>query len=274
MTELDVDLNPLHLQLDFDSLNSIKHLVVVPALEFPIRRFADTIGLLQKLILLPNILLQHGTLMRVWDSRTSFLTGSDDEKYENEEGKHSALSDAARWTQQELDAGRLAKLLFDESHTQMRFLTQNVMFRQSLRALLLQAIVSAWSSFELLANDCIVIIRSFRPGRKTYKIDYSYRSLKRIVEGFQSVLHSQNGILDILDSTDLVELEQTRHLIVHKAGIVDQLFARNTKKEVEIDMPLPLSVDDASRLINTSINVGVKLVRESGAVILKSMFGP
>ena len=168
-----------------------------------------------------------------------------------------------------------------------------------LRPLILGAISNCWTAFETLAADAWEVLVNSRsaelaqstigalpPGAES--LDLSRRQVSvgflakydlNLKGKLGSVLRSKfdftrvQGIReayrpifqkDVLgsaaDPSKLAILEATRHLIVHRAGIVDEEFKRRTGSRARVGSPLRLQGDTAQQLIGSAIEAGCRLL--------------
>jgi len=84
-----------------------------------------------------------------------------------------------------------------------------------------------------------------------------------IREAFEAIFAPETlPFLSIPGNERLVELEMTRHLLMHKGGIVDNEFRQKTGlRDAPIGKPLPLSIERASQLANAGIDQGRRLLQ-------------
>jgi hypothetical protein len=90
---------------------------------------------------------------------------------------------------------------------------------------------------------------------------YDFTSAKGIKTAFKELLNLEKEALPFLDDKDLKQLEITRHLIVHNAGIIDDDYLRRSSMENEkLNDRLTISHIDAGNMINASVGSVVGLI--------------
>ncbi|MCH8902911.1 MAG: hypothetical protein IIA45_03230 [Bacteroidetes bacterium] len=91
---------------------------------------------------------------------------------------------------------------------------------------------------------------------------YDLGSVSGIRQAFSAIFLQKKSSLTFLDNQKLKELEYSRHVTVHNAGIVDEDFLRKTKyKKFRLDERLDFSNERASLMCNAAIQVGIKLLK-------------
>ncbi|HEX8773642.1 MAG TPA: hypothetical protein VF735_08515 [Pyrinomonadaceae bacterium] len=85
-----------------------------------------------------------------------------------------------------------------------------------------------------------------------------------ILEGIQNAYLAAFGnfkdIETVFIGKDLCELEATRHLILHRSGVVDKKFIRKINTSLNLGDNVPLNGAIVSRFVNASIEAGVRLI--------------
>lgn len=90
---------------------------------------------------------------------------------------------------------------------------------------------------------------------------YDFTSARGIKTAYQELLNLDKIELAFLNDKQLSQLEITRHLIVHNAGIIDEDYLRRTINENEkLNIGITISHDDAGNMINASIESAVGLI--------------
>ncbi len=76
------------------------------------------------------------------------------------------------------------------------------------------------------------------------------------------------NIRDALDNKRIIELEATRSVIVHNAGIVDEEFCKkmNTSKS-EVGKRLQLSSRELSDYGNSTIDIGLRVMTAVSSIV-------
>jgi hypothetical protein len=88
-------------------------------------------------------------------------------------------------------------------------------------------------------------------------------SLPRIKRAYTAAFGKASELTGLFDAPELGMLEASRHLIVHRAGVVDEEFKKRAAKwgiNYAIDVLLPLDGKQVSRLANAAIDAGCKLL--------------
>lgn len=179
-------------------------------------------------------------------------------------------------------------------------LSSTVLMREQVRpvtqALLYGATVLGWTMFETLCADLWILSVNEQPKKvATHALaaegdnpeGFAKKSIELglvIKNGFDlrscmgTLLQSKfdfsgvDGIrraykvfekapLDALDGRDIAELEATRHLIVHRGGIVDQRFLNRTGRSLIVGSELVLDGAEFARLTNAAISAGCAFIR-------------
>jgi len=143
---------------------------------------------------------------------------------------------------------------------------EDYLMEEPYKALLYSGLIWAWISFEVFASDlweAVVnmatgkvrdrILSSIGGARPSIKIDYiakydydlrgrlgtmmkgsyDFTSLNGIQKAYKVIFPKSQSISDALGKRELIELEASRHLIVHRSGIVDDEFRRKTKLKLK-----------------------------------------
>jgi len=167
--------------------------------------------------------------------------------------------------------------------------------RDAARQILRQCTVLTWSAFEVLASDLFQLLINAQPklsglllkDERTKKLyqsrevilaleDYGYdlsRSMGEVLlrqrrmddldtirAAYDVLFGTRESLRNALTDAELWRLYKTRNLIVHRAGVVDQLFLSNTGLKAEPGTKLivtPRVLDDYVLLV---AHVGVELL--------------
>ncbi len=90
---------------------------------------------------------------------------------------------------------------------------------------------------------------------------YDFTGTKGIKTAFKELLNLGKEDLTFLDDKDLSQLEITRHLIVHNAGIIDEDYLRRSSRENEnLNDRITISHEDAGNMINASVESVIGLI--------------
>lgn len=92
------------------------------------------------------------------------------------------------------------------------------------------------------------------------KSRFDFTSMSGIRQAYRAAFPKSKNIGDLLDKSDLLILERKRHLIVHRAGRVDESFVRKTSIDLPIGSPMPVSDKEVVEYVNLVINVGLSLI--------------
>tara|TARA_R110002051_G_scaffold69856_1_gene125648 strand:- start:242 stop:1129 length:888 start_codon:yes stop_codon:yes gene_type:complete len=91
---------------------------------------------------------------------------------------------------------------------------------------------------------------------------FDFTSIKGIKISYQSLFTTKNNDLSFMDSETLNQLEISRHLIVHRAGIIDNDYLRRTKKIGEVlGENIKFSTEEYFNMYNESISATAKLIK-------------
>ncbi len=103
------------------------------------------------------------------------------------------------------------------------------------------------------------------------KFDFSGNS--GIFKAFSKLLIKNKINSNFLVNNNLSELEIARHVIVHRAGIIDEEYINRTKRiNVKIGERLEYSTTVGKRLSQSSVNSVIKLINIIGKLPLKKIF--
>ncbi len=179
-------------------------------------------------------------------------------------------------------------------------LRQRWTFESSLRSLLLSGVLAVWTAFECLAADMWVAALNERlfpfgadalsavspsdaehgiSGKhvsvgllRKYGFDlrdkmgnalrskFDFTGVSDVKKAYSAAFGHADVLASILGSQKLSELEATRHLIVHRAAIVDEDYKNRVDCNLTVENPLPLSGITAAPLISAGIQCGCDLI--------------
>jgi hypothetical protein len=250
--------NPLLLRIHLDAVEEIRTWNTHAALQDPVASFLSNISLLRDYLVLPAVLLDYLTMMRLWDERANLLFPLRDPRDPLCVSlRDKSLGDAASWVQEHFDDQAMLDERLKQQEIHFNVLLQAERFRESMRAFLLQSIVSAWSIFEMFTRECWERIeRDFIRLSEKRKKPLRFNTLKSLRNSYSILLGDHKFILGVFDTEDLKELDATRQLIVHRAGIVDKIFLQAAQCDLPVGSPLQVDAGKTSKLINASIDCG------------------
>jgi len=188
----------------------------------------------------------------------------------------------------------------DDAHAQLGHLLEHHQLDAPARALLFAAVALAWASFECAAKDAWIAALNSRPlqlaqsafgslpegasaegisGRQIgvgllarYGFDlrdklgtllapkFDFTSVSGIRGAYSAAFGKQADHEIALTDPPLGLLEATRHLIVHRAGLVDEEYHRRTGDATPIGQVLQLNGFVVSNLANVGVSAGCKLL--------------
>ena len=100
---------------------------------------------------------------------------------------------------------------------------------------------------------------------------FDFTNISGIKKAFQALLDESNISLKSLDEKYLNQLEITRHLIVHKAGIIDENYLKRTiKTDENIGELINLSEEEMRNFGNSCISPIIELVKDLDNMILNN----
>src|SRR5262249_32108698 len=192
-----------------------------------------------------------------------------------------------------VDEGQLSSRVVSEASQELRAILQVADVYDSARVLLSSSTSTAWTAFECLATDLWVAALDSRPATlaqralkslpsddqsdgisgkgiavwqlakygfdlrgcmgRVLKPKFDLTSLSNIKKAYFSAFEKSKQIDALFTAQDLNLLEASRHVIVHRAGIVDGEFEGRTKAmgiSWSVDAALPIDGKFVSRLAN------------------------
>lgn len=90
---------------------------------------------------------------------------------------------------------------------------------------------------------------------------FDFTSVSGIRIAYATVFGKESTVGESLGEPALARLEATRHLVVHRAGIVDDEYIRRTLDAMRIGEPLQLTGTQVSQLANGAVGAGSRLLR-------------
>lgn len=189
----------------------------------------------------------------------------------------------------------------DEAEAQLSHLLEHHRLASPARALLFAAASSAWAAFECAAKDAWVVALNARPTRlaqpalsklpadsfdegltgKQVSVGLLARHGFDLRDKLGTLLASKFDFTSVagtrvaylaafgraadfeaaLSDPTLVILEATRHLIVHRAGFVDEEYKRRSGNSTPVGQQLDVNGARVSKLANSAVAAGCKLLR-------------
>lgn len=99
-----------------------------------------------------------------------------------------------------------------------------------------------------------------------YKFDFT--SSKGIQEAYTYAFPKSIRIKNMLHNDTLIQLEASRNVIVHNAGVIDIDFCKKADTDISnVDKKLPLSNRKISEFINTSCEIGLEVMKSVSSII-------
>ncbi len=172
--------------------------------------------------------------------------------------------------------------------------------RSWVHALLLAAVSATWTSFEAVTSDAWELVLNSRPSilaknvfrqldqsdpndRVTQKqiglgilakydfnvrdklgtilrTKFDFTSVTTIRRAYSSVFGKLEELEAALAEPELSTLEATRHLVVHRGGLVDAEYKRRSKSSLALGTALPLDAATVSSWANAVIDSSCKLL--------------
>jgi hypothetical protein len=178
--------------------------------------------------------------------------------------------------------------------------------RESLCHIMNQCAVLIWSSFEILASDTFVSLLNRKPSlasallntessKKYYREkdlaaslqEYNYDLSRHMGEAliqqrrlddliaiknvYGVLLDKSEGLRNILNDDALWKLYKTRNLIVHRAGVVDALFLKETKNDTALGTKLRVTPSELKTFMILVGRAGVELIKAANDIFRDSL---
>lgn len=257
--------------------------VIEPLLAQTARAFETNLSTANTLLRVPAVAVDT-TVRRTteWDmaAARALATGVD----LMDPGLHAAIETFQR-------TPLISQKLRETTTLRLNELLREVSFREAVRALLASATTSAWTAIEVLAGDLWEVVLNTYPSAVPHQFEKAVPLSQLHLHGFDLRAHmgsilrakcnfkSVNGIRqsydaifgkDVARSMDcdaLVVLEATRHVLVHKAGVVDgdyigawKAIAPEGVFAFSVGELLPLNGSIVSGLLSAALCVGRSLI--------------
>jgi hypothetical protein len=188
----------------------------------------------------------------------------------------------------------------DEAQERLAHLLEHAQLDAPARALLFAGTASAWAAFECAAKDAWIAALNLRPlqlaqpafgslpedvggegisGRQIgvgllarHGFDlrdklgtllapkFDFTSVSGIRAAYSAAFGKQADHGNALADPALGVLEATRHLIVHRAGLIDEEYRRRTGDTTPAGQSLRLNAPRVSELANAAVSAGCKLL--------------
>jgi hypothetical protein len=188
----------------------------------------------------------------------------------------------------------------EEADAQLAALLKMDAVSSSIRFIVRAAITSAWTAFECLAKDLWVVSLNSRPinlAHRTFRSvtddspfdglsgksisvgllaregfdlrsclgtllssKFDFTGVSGIREAYFAAFERSETLKTIFVNAELDRLEAIRHLVVHRAGIIDAEFKRRVQTNVAEGELLALDGQAVSTLSNTAIHAGCDLL--------------
>lgn len=89
---------------------------------------------------------------------------------------------------------------------------------------------------------------------------FHFSSIEGISNAYQAAFPNESAFLATLENDDLKSAEQVRHLIAHKAGIIDDKYKKRTGTSQNIGEELVVTGAQVSRFGQAVVEVGINLL--------------
>lgn len=218
-----------------------------------------------------------------------------------EKGTRHPATERARSRMVDIAEKLLHNLLNNKKFDEARF---------AMRALFYASISSAWGAFESAARDSWIAAVNARPtllaqgtlakvqeaisddrlsnkhipvgllARHSYDLrhvmgellapKFDFTGISGIRAAYSASFRGEAAIAKALANPTLGQLEATRHLIVHRAGWVDEEFQRRAKIEGALGTRLPMDGKRVSALSNAAVEAGSDLLIAIDSWLIKN----
>jgi uncharacterized protein involved in tolerance to divalent cations len=199
-----------------------------------------------------------------------------------------------------LDEMERTSPFIDDANVHLAAILKMDIVNSSIKFLLRAAISSAWTAFECLAKDLWVVALNSRPlnlahptfrsvtddnvangltgksisvgllARQGFDLrcclgdllstKFDFSGVRGIKEAYFAAFGKSASLEGILARDELEKLEAIRHLVVHRAGIIDDQFKRRVKTDVAEGELLALDGQSVSHLADEALNDGCNLL--------------
>lgn len=222
------------------------------------------------------------------------------EPYKKPEIKHKVDKEVARRMKEWRSRENFMQSVIDASDSKMSQLLTQLRIQAEMRMVLLSLMTSSWTAFEVLAGDAWEFILNSRADQiaqnvikelfanvnaaeglsakgiplwmaAKYKFDLrnhigeilkpkiDFSDVRQVRKAYEAVF-GVGAIPESLKCKNLTVLEKTRHLIVHRAGIVDERYNDLTNQDFSLGESLPLNASFITDLVMSAINAGCSLI--------------
>lgn len=167
--------------------------------------------------------------------------------------------------------------------------------REAVEEVLRQAVVLIWSAFEVLSRDSFVLLLNEDPGmcsavmrdnsaKKLFPVKFdldllesyhfnlsgsmgtilassrSLDSLENIKRVFFAIFPDDKSLRENLNQDSLRLLNQRRHIIVHRRGLVDEEYCKKSGEDLKVGSKLRVSLEDLREYLTTARDAGIELL--------------
>ncbi len=168
--------------------------------------------------------------------------------------------------------------------------------------LLYQAVVGLWSALEVLVRDGLIVVTNHypqvavqllnNPQSKKYfefptlsieKLSSSQFNLSscmgdlifgtrdfsdvRTIKAAFSSISNDATLIDVLNDPDLWQLNQCRHVIVHRRGVVDAKYKASTKCQSALGERIPITPQDVEKFFRVTIQSAAAIIKGMAAAV-------
>lgn len=203
------------------------------------------------------------------------------------EGRKKALDNAKKQFFEELESKEGAERFWNITFQFLEdCLKQNQELQLASKEVLKQSTVLLWTSFEVLTRDLVIEVLNHHsdkfkdlnvksiPTDILEKYDYNindhlgeiyagqrdWSNLKKIQESIKQIWPEKDDLHNELKGEILYKINQRRHLIVHKKGLVDEQYNSSTSDNYEIGTEIPIKPIDLKDGLEVIKKIGQKLL--------------
>jgi hypothetical protein len=220
--------------------------------------------------------------------------------YRDEEVKRRVDEEVDRRFDQLRETEEFEQELCLTSDSKLALLLRSPDIQRKMRMMLLSLISATWTAFEILAGDAWQFALNTRPDqfaqgvlRQLFpsgtpegisakgipvwmaakygfdlrnhvgdmlkpRVDFS--DIKEIQKAYLAAFGRNITLEGALADKNLLILEATRHLVVHRGGLVDEKYNKTTDQAFETNQPLPLDPTFLSNILGAGIDAGCALI--------------
>jgi hypothetical protein len=187
----------------------------------------------------------------------------------------------------------------DQAMKQLKHVTKQYAFlEKSINTISLNSVVNSWTIFESIMKDLWIYILNTNPNKYLknvlngnldsvdgiegknisvnllfkYNLDisknlgdilhkkYDFTGVSGIKKAYSEIFKNQKLDFSFLDDEYLNQLEISRHLIVHKGGVIDEDYLKRTtfKREIKGKV-IDYSARRTEKIINSAVEAGIKI---------------